>query len=339
MTPCPTALSSSLHKNFTQIERRAMLSFRSLSSLMTNIPYAALLTILVPLAGIAQNPKLITDKSITLPPLGTQHNVGSLVDNSILAPGDQHAITTDAGFNQSLWSVDIKTGMLIDRIDYPNHVASTNGLFDGLAFAGNSALCAAQGANDRIAVVTLVPNGQIFRTGTIFTQPGNFPSGLAVDSRSYLYVAQNDSVNLSVASSVAIYSRATQSEVGRYTFSPSCCGTPDFPLAIATLSNGSRAYVASEGDGAVCDLNPTNPTLTGNIPTSANPDGLLLNKIQSLLYVSNGGSDTVFVVDTATDTVLQTFSVRSAGPLNQAGTPTPLGLSLSENGDPVCCLG
>ena len=223
MTPCPTALSSSLHKNFTQIERRAMLSFRSLSSLMTNIPYAALLTILVPLAGIAQNPKLITNKSITFPPLGTQH---------------------------------------IDRIDYPNHVASTNGLFDGLAFAANSTLCAAQG-----------------------------------------------------------------------------CGTPDFPLAIATLSNGSRAYVASEGDGAVCDLNPTNPTLTGNIPTSANPDGLLLNKIQSLLYVSNGGSDTVFVVDTATDTVLQTFSVRSAGPLNQAGTPTPLGLSLSENGDPVCCLG
>jgi hypothetical protein len=100
--------------------------------------------------------------------------------------------------------------MLIDHIDYPNDVVSTNGLFYGLAFAGNSTLYAAQGANDTIAVVTLVPNDQILQTGISFTQPGDFPSGPAVDSRSYLYV------------------------------------------------------------------------LTGNIPTSANPDRLLLNTTQSL---------------------------------------------------------
>jgi hypothetical protein len=70
---------------------------------MTKVPSAALLlAILVPLAGMAQNPKVITGKSITLPPFGTQQNVRNLVDNIILVPGGQYAITTDTGFNQSL---------------------------------------------------------------------------------------------------------------------------------------------------------------------------------------------------------------------------------------------
>jgi len=70
------------------------------------------------------------------------------------------------------------------------------------------------------------------------------------------------------------------------------------------MSNGSKAYVSSERDGAVYDLNtsdPTNPTLTAAIPTGANPDSVLLNQAQSLLYVANAGSDTVSVVNTATD--------------------------------------
>jgi len=76
-----------------------------------------------------------------------------------------------------------------------------------------------------------------------------------------------------VPGSVAIYSQSTQTEVGRYSFTGSWYGTPNYPLAIAVMSNGSKAYVSGTRR-AVYDLNtsdPTNPTLTAHSDRS-NPD-------------------------------------------------------------------
>jgi YVTN family beta-propeller protein len=122
---------------------------------------------------------------------------------------------------------------------------------------------------------------------------------------------------------------------GRYSFTGSWYGTPNYPLAIAVLSNGSKAYVSSERDGAVYDLNtsnPVNPILTAAIPTGANPDALLLNQTQSLLYVANGGSDTVSVVNTVTDQIVSTILLRPTQFQNVPGTSTPTGLALSPDG-------
>src|SRR5262249_31017262 len=135
-------------------------------------------------------------------------------------------------------------------------------------------------------------------------------------------------------SSIAIYSLSTQSEVGRYSFSSSFLGTPNYPLAIAALADGSKVYVTSERDGAVYVFNtsdPTQPSLLATIPTGANPDGLLLDRTQALLYVANAGSDTVSVVSTATDTVLNTVLIRPERLKNVPGA-TPTGLALAPNG-------
>jgi len=74
---------------------------------------------LVSITAMAQS-QLITGKSIILPPLGIQQNVGNLVDNIILSPNGKYAITTDSGFNETLWSIDAYTGMLLGHIDYPS---------------------------------------------------------------------------------------------------------------------------------------------------------------------------------------------------------------------------
>ena len=105
-------------------------------------------------------------------------------------------------------------------------------------------------------------------------------------------------------------------------------------MAVAALADGSKLYVSSERDGVVYVLNtsdPSNPTLITSISTGANPDGLLLNKAQSLLYVANAGSDTVSVVSTSTDTVLNTVLLRPSRLRNAPGA-TPTGLALSPNG-------
>ncbi len=252
----------------------------------------------------AQEP-LVTGKTIT--PVGANSDIGSLPMSIILSPNGQYAITTDMGFHQSLWSVDTTSGQPIDQIHYDNTSASPhNGLYYGLVFGSDGDLYAAQGENQAIVKVELAGDGSLTQVGSIATMPGDFPSGLAADTNGRLYVANNDPDTFAAPSSVAIYDLATGVQLGRYAFTGSFFGTPNFPLAIATLHDGSKTYVASQRDGAVYVLNtsnPANPTLLTTIQTGAHPTGLLLNQSQALLYVANAHSDSISVVSTNNDTV------------------------------------
>ncbi len=299
--------------------------------------------LLTALDSLAQGPfqhVLVTGKVISWPPLGTQLNVGSLPMNIILSPDGKYALVSDMGFEQSLTSVKVGTGGFVSDVAYPNcnycPSQNTNGLYYGLAFGTNGTLYAAQGGNNTIDVLHLNSNGNLADLGNFqATQPTDFPSGLATDKRGYLYVVNNDPSTFAVPGSIAIYSQSTQAELGRYWFTGSWYGTPNYPLAIAVMSNGSKAYVSSERDSAVYDLNtsdPTNPVLSAAIPTGANPDSLLLNASQSLLYVANAGSDTVSVIDTATDLIVSSILLRPAQLQGVAGASTPTGLALSPDG-------
>jgi DNA-binding beta-propeller fold protein YncE len=300
---------------------------------------AMLFTVISGMAQSFQSGLLVTGKVITPPP-GTRLNVGSLPMNIILSPDGKYALVSDMGFDQSLTSIDTKTGGFIPNVDYPNcnycSFQNTNGLYYGLALGSNGTLYAAQGGNNTIDVLHLSPNGILADLGSFTaTQPTDFPAGLATDTRGFLYVVNNDPSTFVVPGSVAIYSQSTQTEVGRYSFTGSWYGTPNYPLAIAVLSNGSKAYVSSERDGAVYDLNtsiPASPTLIGAIMTGANPDALLLNQSQTLLYVANGGSDAVSVISTSNDAILSSILLRPAQLQTVAGTSTPTGLTLSPDG-------
>jgi YVTN family beta-propeller protein len=307
----------------------------------SRLPLLSLVLLLVSSIATAQSHRLITGKSIFWPPLGTQLNVGSLPMNMVLSPDGKYVLVSDMGFEEALTSINAKTGGFVSNIDYPNcnycSFQNSNGLYYGIAFGSNGIVYAAQGATNTIDVLNLASDGILADLGPITaTQSTDFPSGLATDTRGNLYVVNNDPSTFAVPASVAIYSQATQKEVGRYSFTSSFFGTPNYPLAIAVMSDGSKAYVASERDGAVYDLNtsdPTHPTLLATIPTGANPDALLLNKSQSLLYVANAGSDTVTVINTSNDVVQGTILLRTAQLQNVAGSSTPTGLALTPNGN------
>ncbi|MGO9124686.1 MAG: alkaline phosphatase family protein [Terriglobales bacterium] len=309
-------------------------------------PLLLLLLLSLSVTSMAQT-RLVTGKSITYPPLGTQLNVGSLPMNIVLTPDGKHALVSDMGFEESLTVVNAQTGQFVSNVDYPNcnycYYQNTNGLYYGIAFGSNGTVYAAQGGNNSIDVLFLGNDGVLADLGPFTaTQGTDFPSGLATDNRGYLYVANNDPIPTEteplpflVPGSVAIYSQASQSEVGRFSFAASYFGTPNFPQSLAVLSDGSKTYVASERDGAVYVLNtsdPTNPTLSSTIPTGQHPNALLFNAAQSLLYVGNASSDTVSVVSTATDTVLNTVLIRPSGLTKVAGTSSPTGLALTPDG-------
>ncbi len=297
-----------------------------------------------PIATYAQNTQLPTGKKITLPPIGPTQNVGSLPMNMIATPDGQYVITTDMGFRQSLVALRASDGTVASRLDFPNSAQNqTNGLYYGLAIQpngdGTSTLYAAQGGNAGIAVVTVTANGALSQTGTIAMKTGDFPAGLALDNRGYLYVAVNEFSSLGVdlrivttPGSLAVINTLTGLETARYNFNAQLS---NFPLAVAALNDGSKVFVSSQRDGAVYVLNASNPAATpvlaGVLPTGAHPDALLLNRAKSLLYVANAHSDTVTVVNTATNAVVGTILLRPTGATTIAGaTPTNLALSPDE---------
>jgi len=305
----------------------------------------------------AQNPNpLVTGKKITLPPLGTQTNVGSLPMNMILTPDGKYAVTTDMGFRQSLHAVSTVSGKdvsapLVFGKDNGDGSYGPPGLYYGLAARANgdgtSTVYAAEGASNAVAVVNVSATGALTLGGTIALKAGDFAAGVALDARGYLYVAVNETypagavANITTPASLVVVNTGTGAAVGRYSFvepvgllnvpgqtipfSPT-----NFPLAVAALANG-KVYVSSQRDGkvyAVDCTDPANPKAGAAITTGSHPISLLLNRAQTKLYVANAHSETVSVVSTATDAVSDTLLLAPTGAHGLPGV-SPTGLALS----------
>ncbi len=331
-------------------------------------------------SALAQNPvppsavnPLVTGKSITLPPLGTTANVGSLPMNMILTPNGKYAISTDMGFRESLHALSTTTGKdvsapLVFGPDKGDTTFGPNGLYYGLAAQsnpdGSTTVYASEGSvtpptqkpqppnTGAIAVVNVSPTGALSLTKTIVLKnPGDFPAGVALDSRGYLYVVVNENFGSGLVNSIvtpgslAIINTSTGAEVGRYSFAEAAGNlslgggatapfTPsNFPLSVAALSDGSKVYVSSQRDNAVYAINCTNPaapTQIAALPTGQHPISLLLNKAQTKLYVANAHSETVSVVNTASNTIASTILLQPTGARNLPGV-TPTGLSLTQD--------
>ena len=324
---------------------------------------AALALLAVP--ATAQNP-LVTGKTITLPPVGAQTAVGSLPMNLILTPDGKYAISSDMGFHQLLTVLDTATGKQVSSLEFGSPATRSNpGLYFGLAVApnpdGSSTLYASQGNNHTIGVLQITKTGILTAIGSIPMAASDFPAGVALDSRGYLYVAVNQAytggsiTDATTPGSLVVYNTAAAGVVTKTLpttkNSPVAAAAPEtarlllgapgsntnYPYAVAALANGAKVYVTSQRDDAVFVLNTQNPalpTLTKTITsgaasaTQAHPVSLLLNKAQTKLLVAYAGGDSVGTVDTNTDTLLSTLSLRPKGAATLPGV-TPTGLSLS----------
>jgi YVTN family beta-propeller protein len=105
------------------------------------------------------------------------------------------------------------------------------------------------------------------------------------------------------------------------------------PNGVAFLPDGKKAYVANTLAGTVSVI-PTNlatpnaaPAISQaskHIPVGIEPYGLALTPNGSKLYVTNSRSNSISVIDTATDTVIKT--------INAVGFE-PRGIAITNNGD------
>jgi YVTN family beta-propeller protein len=307
---------------------------------------------------------LNTGKLIT-PATQTSWDVGNLPMNLALTPDGKYVLASDMGYRESLWSIRVSDGQGVSHLDFnyrapkKKHAAVTspagedaqaptvpgsaesNGLYYGLAIGADHIAYAAQGAHDSIAVLGIGDDGILALKGSIKTRKYDFPAGIALDGRGLLYVANNASGGngfedpTKISGSVAIYDPVKKKELGRVTFSDSYGGTSDFPFGIAVLYSGEKTYVAAERDDAVYALDtsdPAHPAPIARISTGSHPVSVLLSHDQTRLYVANSLSDTISVVDTNSNQVVDTILLRPDMARDIPGV-TPTAMALSADGD------
>jgi YVTN family beta-propeller protein len=291
---------------------------------------------------------LVNGRQIT-PAGATSGPIGNMPLNVVLSPDGKYAITTSSCLDARLSAMRVSDGAVVSSLSFPADDPSipNGGLFYGLAFDptphdGKYTLYAAQGAYGAVAVVTLAGDGTLAKTGTIPAKPVPYmpvdqPAGIAF-ANGIVFMSNYFSVDLKAAyqpaSTLSLYRASDGTRLGSYTFTDDAnTNTPSFPYAVAARSDGTRAYVASQRDGCVYVLDTTDPShilLATKIADLSQPSALLLNDSQTLLYVANAGSDTISVVDLATDEprVKATVLLRPSNVVNLPGV-SPSGLALS----------
>jgi YVTN family beta-propeller protein len=133
-------------------------------------------------------------------------------------------------------------------------------------------------------------------------------AGVGVDGEGKQVVVanyENDSVSIVDLATKAV----TEVELrpGKINASQSGTAGGEYPYWIEI--KGKKAYISSQRDREVVVLDLATNTVRGRIEVGAQPNKMALAHDGARLFVANGGADTVSVIDTRTDRVVEEFRV------------------------------
>jgi len=156
-----------------------------------------------------------------------------------------------------------------------------------------------------------------------------YPTGIALSpDNTTLYVANNLGDSLGILQDWKSERRITKVRLRR-------SGSSQFvyPYDVETLPEANsnkvaKVYVSLWGDASIAVVNPENPNQTlKHIAVERHPTAMVLNADKSRLFVVNSNADSVSVIDTGSDRVLEKINVKLAE--NALGGMSPEGLALS----------
>ncbi len=311
---------------------------------------AAMLWCLSIRAAIANNPANILSTGQRLTPVGSEIGVGSFPVNMAVTPDGKYLVVTDSGFRQHLTVIRTATGKVTSEAG-TNESGRTGrlNLYYGIVASptiqpgtGDYSIYVSNGSADTITRYDISPDGILSTPRQVLKDISDnpkaagsarpsFPAGLCLSSNgSLLYAANNETSQYTdYKGSISVFNTSNGDLVRKVV-------VPGFPLSVAAVTVGKfkdqKLYAASELSGSVTDLGvlyPSHAHVLRSIKTGDHPIALLLNSNQTRLLVANSGSDTISIVDTATDHVVNTISLRS-----KTGLPgvTPTGMALSHDG-------
>lgn len=218
--------------------------------------------------------------------------------------------------NEYVFVYDISTGTPIKRqvIQVPN-------TFNGIVWNPNGReFYVSGGVNDNVHVYAQEAGAWTEQTAIAL---GHNNVGLGINVRPVAagMAVTQDGKRLLVANmqndSASVIDLETRTEIAELDLRPgkndaAQSGEPggSYPFWVAIKGN-NKAYITSQRDREVIvlDIAGIQPAVTGRITVGGQPNKMLLNRGQNRLFVANGNSDSVSVIDTATDKVQEEFNV------------------------------
>jgi YVTN family beta-propeller protein len=157
-----------------------------------------------------------------------------------------------------------------------------------------------------------------------------YPTGIALSpDGTSLFVANNLSDNLGLVSDLRDQRRV--SRIGLRRENSEQFVYP-YDVEVLPATNGKEAqkvYISLWGDATIAVYSPRAIKKVSHISVERHPTAMILNKAKTRLYVVNSNADSVSVIDTKTDRVVEKINVQLAE--NTEIGASPEGLALSED--------
>ncbi len=251
-----------------------------------------------------------------LSPAGRSLTLGDLPLNMQLsASGKLLAVTNNGQSTQSLQLIDPQSEKLLDE-----QVLSKS--WYGLAFSKDEKELYVSGGNDNWILDFHVQNRKLNGADTIKLGkpwPKNkiCPTGIAVNkSNTRLYTVTKEDSSLYIIEPAG---HKVIKKVQLAAIAYSCILSPD----------EKNLYISLWGGRQVAVYNTSSSEITASINTGDHPNELLLNKNGSTLFVANANDNSVSIINTKNNKVVETVST-SLYPTRLTGSTTN-GLALSAN--------
>jgi len=280
---------------------------------------------------------------------------GAPITYPVLDPttGAPSSVTTSKA--EWVFVYDVSTRRLVKKqqINIPN-------TYDGIAWAPDSKrFYVSAGGDDRIYIYALNSNSQFApdapfillghnsnQTAPIPSYDGNIlkgtPAAALVGSSAIVagVAVSKDGKTLVAANfandSILVADTSTRKVLNEIKFfvPGGKVATGEYPYYVAIKNTDSgaaaKAYVSSQRDDEVLAVDLATNAIT-RIPVGVQPNKILLSPDESRLYVANGDTDSVSVIDTSSDKVVQTISLSRSSDKYKGANPNSL--SLSPKGD------
>ncbi|WP_448699717.1 beta-propeller fold lactonase family protein [Mucilaginibacter sp. AW1-3] len=263
---------------------------------------------------IANTNQVLLPNGWKLSPAGRSLQLGDLPLNTQLsASGKLLAVTNNGQSVQSLQLIDPKNEQLLDQ-----KVVGKS--WYGIAFSRDEKKLYASGGNDNwILAFNIVGNkfgsADTIRLGEVWPKGKICPTGITVTrDNSKLYTVTKEDNTLYI---IDPQKRSVLDKVKLDAEAYSCVLSPDEKLLYISLWGGQKVAV----------YNTESKKVTAEIATQDHPNELLLNKKGTWLFVANANDNSVSVINTATNRVVESIST-TLYPTHLTGS-TSNGLALS----------
>jgi YVTN family beta-propeller protein len=286
---------------------------------------------------------------------------GSLENHSLdcaLLPGEKILVVED---RYGLAFINVRENKLVSHLDYDGNYNGFMSTYSGIkVFEDKDGIKIFWGAaNPRTRISSIMEaswNGKKAEIknsipfAALAPAPMSLPNDIALNNEggdTYLYVVLNGNnqlVKVRLSDNKTIWEAptgmapfgvaltATKAYVSNWAGSvPANNGGETAGIPYANVYIDPKTGATSSGTVSIIDLNTGQ--VTGEVEVGLHPNAIISAKDQKHIYVANGNSDNVSVINSSTNKVVDSISVSLSGSTSQLIGDSPNGLAINDDGN------